>query len=118
MNKAILYFFETNNIEKFAIFTYATDSPFFRLHLHLLIAKNKMQSSKYKTEISREPRRKLHSLRSLVEYTRFKTSHDLPASTTSMQKRSFDRLERSLNRDNNLEEQPVAEPIAVIPGFE
>jgi hypothetical protein len=35
-----------------------------------------------------------------------------------MQKRSFDQLERSLNRDNNLEEQPVAEPIAVIPGFE
>jgi hypothetical protein len=45
------------------------------------------------------------------------TSHDLPA-TVDMHKRSFDKLEKSLNRDNGLEEQPVAEPVATIPGFE
>lgn len=45
------------------------------------------------------------------------TSHDLPA-TIDVHKRSFDNLERSLNRDNHKEEQPVAEPVAIIPGFE
>jgi hypothetical protein len=45
------------------------------------------------------------------------TSHDLPA-TLDMHKRSIDHLERSLNRDNHREEQPVAEPVAIIPGFE
>jgi hypothetical protein len=35
-----------------------------------------------------------------------------------MNKNPFEKLERSLNRDNYLEEQPVAEPVAIIPGFE
>lgn len=77
-----------------------------------------MQNGKYKTEAGYQPRKKLHSLRSLVSTSPIQTSHDLPASTLTLQKRSFDQLERSLNRDNHLEEQPVAEPAAVIPGFE